>query len=718
MRNPALDSNTGLFVHVDGSNTIRVIDRLVLDESAILNTITHPGAACNRVVLCDTLAFIADDSDSIQVYSIANLPEMQFLTAYSNWRNGERLMPPDMVEDGRAYHIESGQSGSDLVVFDLFSGDEPVYLSTLPLPSSSIQVMDEHMFAVADNDSSLIVVDIADLAHPDTVCVMPFDVEIRGLSRADEFLVLMLMLTDHPRRDYQIVDVSDPTEPTLRGSFHEDLGCYLGDVDSHRLYLLADVFLDDDFIRIVDFSNPDSLVHEPDIPLDSDYFFAYQNYLWMSNHYTYVPMKCYDITDPANPDWQPAFNGFTELKKANVQSDKVYLLDELDGFRIVDISDPADPYETGYIHQQMYSMDLSIADEVVYLSTDSGLCVINTADPDQPQVVDTLDLDDTNSATDGTTLAVQTSRYPGYYDVYLYDISVPTEPELATIIDVPPNGNTIFEGNIVGFENGILVYSTTYVNEHPPYTNYTHVRAIEASDPWNPQSISLDDVDIGNYEHPYLALHDNLLFVLDELEPGDDDDAIRIYQLSTYADPVLLSESLLTGTFYSPMITDSRLFLRDQYTDTFRVIDFSDPSNPELYYEGEGAYPLYADYPYIIGEHDNQLLILDGSTVLGVEDEPGSTGSTTIPAAFAMHPVSPNPCNNQARLTFDLPAPARLTVSVYDILGREVSRINQRYSFAGTHSLEWDGSELASGIYFVRASAGPWNGVRKIVLLK
>jgi hypothetical protein len=55
---------------------------------------------------------------------------------------------------------------------------------------------------------------------------------------------------------------------------------------------------------------------------------------------------------------------------------------------------------------------------------------------------------------------------------------------------------------------------------------------------------------------------------------------------------------------------------------------------------------------------------------------------------------------------------------VFDVLGREVAVLKDGLVEAGTHRVTFDGSNLASGIYFARLDAGKFSQTRKLMLLK
>jgi hypothetical protein len=91
---------------------------------------------------------------------------------------------------------------------------------------------------------------------------------------------------------------------------------------------------------------------------------------------------------------------------------------------------------------------------------------------------------------------------------------------------------------------------------------------------------------------------------------------------------------------------------------------------------------------------------------------------------FIVHPslfslsCYPNPFNPSTRIEFTIPKAGLVSLKVYDVLGREVAVLAEGMMQAGEHDVRFDGSELASGIYFARLEAGEVSQTRKMVLLK
>jgi hypothetical protein len=91
---------------------------------------------------------------------------------------------------------------------------------------------------------------------------------------------------------------------------------------------------------------------------------------------------------------------------------------------------------------------------------------------------------------------------------------------------------------------------------------------------------------------------------------------------------------------------------------------------------------------------------------------------TEAPAEFALEQNFPNPFNPATRITYTLPAEGRVSLKVFDLLGREVATLTEGVQPAGTHTVLFDGSSLASGMYLYRLEADGRTAVRRMILTK
>jgi hypothetical protein len=97
--------------------------------------------------------------------------------------------------------------------------------------------------------------------------------------------------------------------------------------------------------------------------------------------------------------------------------------------------------------------------------------------------------------------------------------------------------------------------------------------------------------------------------------------------------------------------------------------------------------------------------------------EPSVTTSS-LAAEFSLQPASPNPFNASTALNYELRDASYVSMKAYDTAGRLVATLVEGWRGAGTHEVTFDGSALASGLYFARLRAGEFTAVQKMLLLK
>jgi hypothetical protein len=106
-----------------------------------------------------------------------------------------------------------------------------------------------------------------------------------------------------------------------------------------------------------------------------------------------------------------------------------------------------------------------------------------------------------------------------------------------------------------------------------------------------------------------------------------------------------------------------------------------------------------------------------------------------LPSTFKLFQNYPNPFNPTTVISYSIPPPtgrdlgsherdgqlqasSRVTLNIYDLLGREVATLVDEEKYAGTYSVSWDASKFASGIYFYKLQGGSHVSVRKMVVAR
>jgi hypothetical protein len=90
----------------------------------------------------------------------------------------------------------------------------------------------------------------------------------------------------------------------------------------------------------------------------------------------------------------------------------------------------------------------------------------------------------------------------------------------------------------------------------------------------------------------------------------------------------------------------------------------------------------------------------------------------TVPATYSLSQNYPNPFNPSTTITYELPRASQVNLTVFDILGREVSVLVNDRKDAGVYEEKFDGSRLASGVYFYRLQTGDFVQTKRLMILK
>lgn len=106
--------------------------------------------------------------------------------------------------------------------------------------------------------------------------------------------------------------------------------------------------------------------------------------------------------------------------------------------------------------------------------------------------------------------------------------------------------------------------------------------------------------------------------------------------------------------------------------------------------------------------------------LMRVKNEKGKKGNNLIdiPKTYSLAQNYPNPFNPTTKIKFDIPKESKVIITIYDILGKEVTTLVNENKKPGYYEAKFDGSNFASGVYFYRINAGDFNAVKKMVLVK
>jgi hypothetical protein len=117
-------------------------------------------------------------------------------------------------------------------------------------------------------------------------------------------------------------------------------------------------------------------------------------------------------------------------------------------------------------------------------------------------------------------------------------------------------------------------------------------------------------------------------------------------------------------------------------------------------------------------EAESVLLKNDLATLPLIDYAARASGMDVVPASYALMQNYPNPFNPLTTIVYELPEPAHVRIAVYDSAGEEVAVLVDGGVAAGRKSVDFNGFNLASGVYFYRMTAGSFSESKRMVLVR
>ena len=100
------------------------------------------------------------------------------------------------------------------------------------------------------------------------------------------------------------------------------------------------------------------------------------------------------------------------------------------------------------------------------------------------------------------------------------------------------------------------------------------------------------------------------------------------------------------------------------------------------------------------------------TTATGIED------NKLAVLSFDLLQNYPNPFNPETKIEYWLPSAGKITLKIYDVLGREIESLVDKMQDAGKYEINWNAARYSSGVYFYNIVAGSNHSVKKMLLIK
>ena len=136
---------------------------------------------------------------------------------------------------------------------------------------------------------------------------------------------------------------------------------------------------------------------------------------------------------------------------------------------------------------------------------------------------------------------------------------------------------------------------------------------------------------------------------------------------------------------------------------TIKAIEMEDPYHRLMF-----VYHSYGD--------DGQMQLYSEMPAFASVTVP--TADANLPQTFSLNQNYPNPFNPTTDMEFALPVAGHVNLTIYNVLGQEVTALVDEHYEAGVHTVQWDAGRYSSGVYFYRLTTDSFSDTKKMVLLK
>ena len=409
-----------------------VVDVSAPSDPAHVGFYDTPGDA-NDVDVAGGYAYVADGDSGVRVVDVSTPSNPTEVGSYgtSSYSSHDEVV----IAGSRAY---VGR-GHDLVTLSIAVPSDPTWESRVYLGATTeaMFVAGNYLYLVTTGggwDNSLVVFDTSVPSKPTRMGgYHPMTAgTASGVAVAGDYAYVAWR--DESRR-FQVVDVSTPSTPTMRGNC-----CYpLADVviDGNFAYIpegehlrVASISASGNLEAVGSYSTPGWSVG---VDVAADYAYVAEGPYWDGSQYTEGGLRVVDISTPSNPYGVGFHDTPGSPRRVTIAGDYAYVADgSAGGLRVVDVSDPGNPVEIGFNSSRRAS-GLAVSGDYAYIAA-NGLWVVDISTPSSPTEVGFLGLQggvDVAIAGDYAYVA------GGWYGLVVADVSDPANPTQVSSYNLP-----------------------------------------------------------------------------------------------------------------------------------------------------------------------------------------------------------------------------------------------------------------------------------------
>ncbi|MGA7161708.1 MAG: alpha-amylase family glycosyl hydrolase [Bacteroidota bacterium] len=185
-----------------------------------------------------------------------------------------------------------------------------------------------------------------------------------------------------------------------------------------------------------------------------------------------------------------------------------------------------------------------------------------------------------------------------------------------------------------------------------------------------------------------------------------DQNGIAIENFNSFASTASITLNTSNVYMTGGPVNGKTYYLNDVYNDTAYAVSFNSGT-----LSFSATLPSYGSAVYILADSVIHLTVPALTSV-------AAQTQLTVPLAFSLSQNFPNPFNPTTTIQYAIPHASKVTLRVYDILGRIVATLVNEQKNAGTYSAEFDAKSMSSGVYYYRLTANNSTDVKRMLLLK
>ena len=635
---------------------------------------------------------------------------------------------------------------SGIEIWDLSDLSNPVRMSriaTEPYPRSGVAFSGDYLF-IASN-TKVWSIDISD----------PYQPQFVNSVYLDESLILQILLKDSTLYvvsdvgGLKLIDVSDPLNLNIlarygfiSGSEFDIKGDYLyavtgsaelmilniadeNNVSVAGTYYLGGYPMDiqvidnkayvgkvstDGGLQIIDISDPSSPV-----PL-SIYSGNFQFVTGIDSNIYTTSSSTFSIFETADSSTVQYLGGFEIpgfVQDISVKGNHVFTGNG--GLRVFDVSDSTHPYQVGYVN---------LPGDIVKPVNDSLVILL----PLSMTASNTVNIVDITDPVNPVSLSSYTSPFMTQ-DAAIKDnnVFIACWWDGIRILNFNDPGNLHLIKRFMNWFNGAVpgvdfCYARAvdiegdylYIVDYGPFSgeDTRGLYICDISDPQNPTLIKRY-TDFVSYPQD-IDVVDGKAYIADGNSGG-----IEVIDVNDPLNPFIIGYVDLIDGATGLVVKGKYAYVSNYILGGIEIVDISKSTNLTLagWYRPSGCFALGVD------AQDGFVYVADGLAGFQIYKNLLETPATDVSKDFVttnfrLNQNYPNPFNPITKIEFSVPSLNRVSIKVYDILGKQIAVLLNEEKPAGNYEIDFNGSNLSSGVYFYKMQAGNFTESKKMILIK